>query len=155
MFKNTTVNAFSFCSVIPFLCICYLGSKLVAIKDADKLVDDGKYAEAIEAYEKIGDRFESEKLQQAKYGLAIEYFEDENYYLAKELFTSLGNYEDSELYLAKIDNTDSAASTVIYNEACTAYNDGDYTKALELFTTITDYKDSTDYVEKCKGCLKD
>lgn len=83
------------------------------------------------------------------YKKALEYESAGNYESALEIYTELGDYEDSAdrrvACQAEIDNSSS------YAEGITLMDKMEYKSALELFEVLGDYKDS---VEKCAECEK-
>lgn len=77
------------------------------------------------------------------YNQAIEFMEKENFGASTALFTSLGQYKDSENYLNEIG----------YNKAVDLMNKEEFLKAKEIFNTLHDYKDTKKHLEKINSKL--
>ena len=72
------------------------------------------------------------------YKTAISVYESGDHMQAKELFSVLNGYSDSEEYIDKINEE-------IYTQALTFLDNGNTEEALGLFTQTIDYKDSSQY----------
>lgn len=129
---------------------------LVVYLEARDLLSNEKYEEAIDKLVSIQDfRDSKEQIQFAKYNLAIQYFENKDYDMAKQLFKELNGYEDSKTYLEEIDKEQLVQITEnIYNMACDLLEKEDYEKALENFNLILGYKDSEEKAEICKRYIR-
>lgn len=130
--------------------------KLQTYNEANILLNENKYDEAIVAFEKIKDyKDSSEKIEDAKYNLGIEYYENKDYENAKKIFIELDDYLNSEFYLAQIEvKLITQYQEILYQKAFSLYVDENFTEAIELFETISDYKDSNELLNKCTIQLK-
>lgn len=119
-------------------------------------MDKKKYEKAIDILSKLTNFKDSkDKLQESKYQLAIQYFNNEEYDKAKPIFEELPDYKESDLYLDKIDiNNIEKLRRDIYEKACQLFNEEKYSEALEKFNSILEYKDSEKYAQECKLQLK-
>ena len=72
------------------------------------------------------------------YNQAIEFMNNENYDESTSIFTSLGNYKETEDYLKQID----------YIKAVNLMNKENYLAAKEIFNKFNDYKDTKKYLEE-------
>lgn len=124
--------------------------------EAVELLNNGKYNQAIEKFSKIKDFEDSnEKIDEAKYKLALEYYNRKDYASAKKIFVELDDYLESEIYLAQIEIINIEQSKkIIYKEACENFENKYYEKALELFENIADYEDSLEKIEESKKLIK-
>lgn len=124
--------------------------------DATKLLNNKKYEEAIEKFEQIkGFKDSTDKIKEATYKLALEYYENKEYDSSRKLFAELEEYKDSEFYLAQIDLKNLEKSKkVIYEKANSHLKTENYAEALDLFKTIVDYKDSKQLMQECKSQMK-
>ena len=76
----------------------------VHYREANALVEDGKYLEAVNAYKALGNYKDSEKKiveiedanNQKNYDNALALMGEGNFATARTIFSSLGNYEDAE-----------------------------------------------------------
>lgn len=75
----------------------------------------------------------------SQYKKATELYEQGNYAEAGEIFSKLGNYEDSA----------DKANECKYQEASALLQNSDYDAAKELFSALGDYGDSADKVKFC------
>lgn len=92
-----------------------------------------------------------QKCNEKKYNEANNYFEKENYYLASEIYSQLGNYKDS-IKLAeqmKILNKKSES----YSKAQKLLEENKYSEAITCFQKIITYKDSSDKLKYSKYYL--
>lgn len=85
----------------------------------------------------------------SQYKKATELYEQGNYAEAGEIFSKLGNYEDSA----------DKANECKYQEASALLQNSDYDAAKELFSALGDYGDSADKVKFCdykkaENCLQ-
>lgn len=113
---------------------------------------NGNYIEAIEKFSLIPTYSDSiVQITEAKYQLALIYYEQAQYDLAKELFVELNNYSDSAFYLAQIDIKNHAISQqIVYEKAIEQFEMEEYAYALELFESIIDYSNAKEMAEECK-----
>lgn len=108
---------------------------------AGTLYKEGKYAQALEIYEALGDYADSMKMaeicrQKANYEKAGQLLAAGEYEQAAQIYDQLGMYSDSPLKAAESRYAGGKASL----EA------GDYAKAIELLTLLGGYEDSRDLV---------
>ena len=76
----------------------------------------------------------------SQYKKATELYEQGNYAEAGEIFSKLGNYEDSA----------DKANECKYQEASALLQNSDYDAAKALFSALGDYGDSADKVKFCE-----
>lgn len=116
------------------------------------MIKDGNYEEAVKEFEKIIDFQDSkERIKQAYYYIAFDYLNEKEYDLAKTYFVKADDYEDSKVYLSKIELEQTEQSKkIVYEKAIQLYEQKNYENALELFQTVMDYKDSRIYANNCK-----
>lgn len=104
--------------------------------EVDKLIEAGSYNEALQALQKLPESYNVEARSLAlRYAMAKAKCEEKTLTSlaeAREIFTALGNYQDSADYIIKID----------YEMAELLFANGQYEQALELYTSITSYADS-------------
>lgn len=117
---------------------------------AVNLYDEGKYLEAKEIFDNLGNyrnsvTYSRELSQQLVYDNAMSYYEDGEYENAIEKFKSLGEFKDSEKWTKESK----------YKYAKELFNLGKYEEAYRLFQEIADYKDSLSYVVKSTNIIKD
>lgn len=124
--------------------------------EANELLVQKKYVEAIEKFtEAKGFKDSNDKINEASYFLALDYYDKKDYDNAKKIFSILGEYEDSKLYLAKIEvESIEQSQETIYEAACLQAEKNNYNEAISLFENIVDYKDSKELIEMCKVQLK-
>ncbi|WP_037343760.1 DUF6273 domain-containing protein [Ruminococcus sp. FC2018] len=126
---------------------------LMKYNDAKKLLDDGKYDEAVEAFEKMKDyKYSEEMIIEAKFRKAVAFSENGNYDEAIEAFEELDGYKDSTIQIAKCKT---AINDGKYNTALNLYNSGKYDEAITAFNALNGYKDSTIQIAKCKTAIND
>lgn len=123
---------------------------------AQSLLTEKKYEEAIVNFEKINVyKDSSEKLKVAKYNLGIEYFNKGEYENAKKLFVEVGDYLESNFYLAQIEvKTLEKSQEILYKKADLYFQENNYKDALDLYEEIADYKNSNELISECKKQLK-
>lgn len=123
---------------------------------AKQYINDGNYYDAVILLESNIDYKDSrELLTEARYLLAIDYFGNEEYQKAKDLFMKTQPYGDSLKYLDKIYvriGEDSKAK--LYDEAVKEYKSGDFESARTDFLVLGNYRNSLDYVQKCNDILR-
>lgn len=111
------------------------------------LMDEGKYEEAIAAFEKMdGYKDSADKILQCKYNFALSLMADGKYSEAIELFSTL-DYEDSK---AKIQECEAAITEQKYNEAIALMAEGNYLDAGAILKGLG-YKDSAEKYEECRA----
>lgn len=130
--------------------------KIVIYIEAEELLENGEYDEAIKKWESLsGFGNSTEKIKQANYELAIKYMEKNDYDRAKEYFSKADGYEKSELYLAELEiKTAEQTKEKIYREAVNLYEKEEYEEALEYFEMVPDYGQSSEYMEKCRKIIQ-
>lgn len=100
-----------------------------AYSAAEKMLSNGKYAEAADQFTALGDyRDAAERVKEAAYQRAKALMEDEAYDEAADVFNGLGDYSDSS----------ELATECIYQSAVAQYDDGDLEHAIETLKTIPD-----------------
>ena len=116
--------------------------------NALSLMDEGRYNEAIAAFDLMGDYKDSlAKIEECEaaiiennYNDALSLLNAGNYEDAIAAFKSLGNYKDSESLLVEAK----------YNSALELYNAENYLEAGTIFKTL-DYKDSAEKYAQCRA----
>ena len=78
------------------------------------------------------------------YKSAVEFFGEEKYEVAKELFEKLGDYKDSKEYVKKCDDI------IDYKEANALFSSGKYEEAQVIFEKLGEYEDSKELLKKCE-----
>lgn len=124
----------------------------IIYSNALNLLNEKNYIEAINNFIQIETYKDSKKkLTEAKYYLAVAYYDEKNYNSAKKIFVELDDYLDSQLYLAQIDLKNIQNSQkVIYEKAYSHFQSKEYETALELFKTIADYTDVQNLIKECQ-----
>lgn len=116
-------------------------SDLMDYKSATALMDEGKYAEAISAFEKLGDFKECKtNILECKYLEANKHMEDSKYYLAISEFEKISDYKDSK----------DKISECKYQGAVQDLDKKDYQGAISSFVDLGDYKDSAKQKKKAQ-----
>ncbi len=112
---------------------------------AVKLMESGKYDEAIETFESLDNYKDSvEKIPECQYLKATSFMESEKYDEAIEIFTSLGDYKDSREQLGNY----------CYPKAQELMNAGNNLEAKAYLMKCYDYKDSFElYNDLSKGTI--
>lgn len=109
---------------------------------ADKLYKQGKYSDAAEIFEELGDYEKSEtKYTQSKYREAIELLKNESFEEALEIFKTMPKYKDSKKYINK------ANMRILrrdYAKADSLFKEGKFEEALVIFEHLSSYHDSKD-----------
>ncbi len=112
--------------------------------DAMALMNDGKYAEAIDAFTALDGYKDSEtKILDCQYGEAETLMNAEKYEEAITAFTALDGYKDSK---AKIQDCQ-------YGRAEMLMDAGKYEEAITAFTALNGYKDSAKKIQTAKRAL--
>jgi len=122
------------------------GNMFIEIKEArdyilSNLIFVNKYLENLEANR--DKRTDKEYV----YDTAVEYFKEEKYEEAYNLFDLLKEFKDSHSYKVK------SQAHIIYDRYTMAqelYNQNKYADALHIFNTIKGYEDVNDIIEECK-----
>lgn len=114
-------------------------------KSANKLLDDGKYEDAVAAFEVLGAYKDSEdKIKEAKYRHANYMVEQEHFDDALAIYELLDGYSESN---SKIKET-------YYKKAISEYNNGAYLDAKKDFQTSGNYGDTAIYLLKIEDIEK-
>ena len=79
-----------------------------------------------------------------QYSKALTAMENGNYQEAKEIFTSLGDYQDSQKMLKECENE------IVYQEAISLEENKQYEEAIKLFISLRTYKGSSTHAEKAR-----
>ncbi len=132
----------------------------VQYNSAVALMDQGKYAEAIEAFAAMdGYRDSEEQIENCetamldeKYDYALSLMEQGKYTEAIAAFRELGGYRDSK---EQIQNCDNAILDGIYDQAAALMEEGKYTEAIEVFTSLDGYWDSRPQIQSCEYAILD
>lgn len=127
--------------IVLALAVSMAGCSVQDYQTAGTLYKEGKYAQALEIYEALGDYADSAKMaeicrQKANYEKAGQLLAAGEYEQAAQMFDELGLYSDSPLMAAE--------SRYIGGKA--SLEAEDYERAIALLTTLGGYKDSMDLV---------
>ena len=108
--------------------------------NAVALAESGKYSEAIEAFNELGDYSDSqEKALECVYNLGLAFEEGGKFAEAKLVFENLEDYGDAS----------TRAQACAYSEAKAALEAKHFKTATKLFAELGDYGDSKDMVKEC------
>ena len=111
---------------------------------AGALFDEGKYMEAAELYEQLGDYEDSaEKHKLSSYRHACQLMEAGEYEKARVGFQELALYSDSSLRIKEC----------TYQIGLRFFEEGKYETALTAFTELEDYRDSVEWVRQTKDAM--
>lgn len=111
----------------------------IAYNSAVTLLEEGKYNDAIAAFEALTDYKDStDLLQEAKYSNGQQLLEEQRYSEAISQFADLGTYKDSQTFILE-------TKYRMAMEQLSACND---TEALELLTDIRPYGNSEQYLSE-------
>lgn len=129
-------------------------------KAAEELMADGKYTEAILAFEALDGFSDSkEKIEQCrtaildeKYHAALTLMEEGRYEAAAEAFAEIGDHQDSH---DKIQACHTALRDGEYAAAAKLMEEGQYESAIAAFEAMDDYKDSLAQIEACRIAIQD
>lgn len=104
-------------------------------------IDSGNYLTAIELLTQLDSSYQntSLRLQEAYYGAANQYFEQQDYETAADYYLLAGDYLDAY----------SQATACLYEPAYALMQQGDYAAAKESFDKILTYRDSQQLSWKC------
>lgn len=147
--KIGTISAIAVAILVVIVVVANAISGMVkknnAYNDAQLLLENGQYEEAIQAFSMLGSYKDSgEKVQTAqneqKYTNAMAMLDAGMYDEAIEVFSELGDYRDSQerVLYAK------------YNSALALLEEKEYKSAYEIFEALGDYKDSKSYLNICQ-----
>lgn len=107
----------------------------VDLSTAQKMFDDGNFAEAKKIYEKYSNYDAYERMPyECDYALAEKIMDEGSYLAAHRLFDSLGGFKDSR--------DRSKEALYAYAEEC--FEMGDYKNAVKAYKNLDDYKDSAE-----------
>ncbi len=81
------------------------------------------------------------------YQKGIDYINDQNYYSAIDILSTLGDYKDSLAYI------DLAERYILYNQAIDLFENGRYEESADKFTLLGDFEDSMFYVAQSQVYL--
>lgn len=149
------------CFAVVAICAILLITKVIIpnshYNDAVRLMENGDYDAAVEAFEELqGYKDSSEKIEECKkekeYVAAIALMESKNYDAAIKAFQSLGGYKDST---ERIKECETAISDGKYDEAVKLMKSEDYLGAISIFEELDGYNDSTAKIEECRTILYD
>ena len=127
---------------------------------AVRLYENGKYAEAIAAFEAL-DGYKDSKIKikscetailDLKYEAAVKLYGDGKYEEAIAAFKALDGYKDSKI---KIKSCETAILDLKYEAAAKLYADGKYEDAIAAFQALDRYKDSKNQVGRCETAILD
>ena len=117
-------------------------------QQAEKLLAEEKYDDAILYFEKINDYKDSiDRIKEAKYGKALKLLEEKNANAALELFHEIKDYSDSA---DKIEECREILNADAYAEAEDLLEQNKFDEAIKAFTNIEDYKDSKEKISEAK-----
>ncbi len=149
--------------VIPIIAVAIvfvvvLNSVIIPNKNynvAVKLMNDGKYEEAIASFETMdGYKDSSQKIEECytaifdtKYDVAISLMNDGQYNDAISAFEELQGHLDSE---DKIEECRTAIKDLQYTQAIALMNNGKYKEAISSFESLNGYKDSSAMIATCR-----
>ena len=154
--------------ITPIICVIIVVTGLLnnviipnaKYKDAVALMDEGKYSEAIAAFEALDGYKDSydkivdcetaieTAILDGKYNEAIALMEDGKFEEAIEIFEKLDGYKDSE---NKIDECTTNVKDVLYDNAQSLLKDKKYAEAAIAFGKLGNYKDAE---QKCNDLWK-
>lgn len=107
---------------------------------AVKLLENGSYSEAHEAFKKLGDYEDAaDKVLESDYLSAEKLAENGEYAAAAKAFEALGEYSDAV----------TRTLACKYDDAVKTLDDGNFDDAARLFEEIKDYGNSEDMIKEC------
>ena len=137
----------------------YFAVTLVIIPNSNynaavKLMEKGKYEEAIAAfkaldeYKDIAEQITAceTEIADSKYNAAVELMESGEYEEAITAFKELDGYKDSA---ERITACEAETADSKYNAAVELMESGNYEEAIAAFEALDGYKDSTDKIQEC------
>ena len=118
------------------------------------LFNNGKYDEAILAFEALKGYKDSEQLiceckKSIIYSNAVTAIEKKEYTQAIELLESINDFKDSTILISTCKDKISEESMVKYDNAVKLYNEGEFQEAYDLFVSLNGYQDSLQMIAKC------
>lgn len=137
--------------VLPVMLVCTLAVLFlvkVVVPDmkyskADSLMEEGRYTEALDMYEALGEYRKEEistKISECRYNIASEMMKEGKYDEALAEFEALGEYGESNIRI----------KVCQYNIAVGIMNEHEYERAITAFEALGDYNDSKDKISECK-----
>ena len=137
--------------VLPVMLVCTLAVLFlvkVVVPDmkyskADSLMEEGRYTEALDMYEALGEYRKEEistKISECRYNIASEMMKEGKYDEALAEFEALGEYRESNIRI----------KVCQYNIAVGIMNEHEYERAITAFEALGDYNDSKDKISECK-----
>ena len=138
------------CAVLALAVYLVVTEVILPPKNYEKAVqmlENGQYAEAVEAFEKLGDYEDSlikyeEASNHRAYELALEKLETGDYLGASEDFAKLGDFQDSQTYMVEAENR------FDYQNALDMLEQGNYQEAYSLFATLGDFQDAEEHLDR-------
>lgn len=155
--KRKKTIAIIFSIVCVALVLFFLLTKVIIPNNkystAKQLKDEGKYEEAIAAFEKLNGYKDSlEQIAECrnaildlKYNAAIKLKDEGKYEEAIVAFEKVSEYKDSWKQIAECRNANLEWN---YNTAIKLRDEGKYEEAIDIFIQLKDYKDSEELLEK-------
>ena len=112
-------------------------------KEAEVLLNDGKYSEAITAFKALGDYSDSvDRGKECYYCLACSELEAKTYFNALDHFKAADSYKDAK---DKLEETEQ----IIYDSGTKALEEKNYIDAIKWLEAILGYKDTDEIIKKC------
>ena len=123
-------------------------SKKKPYEEAEGMFNEGKYEEAVVAYESLGDYKDApDRAKEASYCVAETFFNNGRYSDAAFAFKSLGDYNDAQ------NRYEEAQNAFSYTVAEALFNDGRYEEAAKAFEKLGDYSDASKRREEAQNAL--
>lgn len=146
--KKTIISVISLISLLfvpALLRGCFVGEWIDPDRGdyiaAFELYENGKYKEAAQMFEKLGEYKESGELKnRSLYIWAGECFESGDFEEAANAYGSVAGYLNSSELKTRAENEKN------YAAAAEMFENGEYDKAKEIFGALGDYRDSEDYI---------
>lgn len=127
------------------LVFCLTGCQSSDYKAAVSKMESGSYAEALTAFQALGDYKDSAaQATECSYKLAVAEFDAGNYDAAKAAFTALGDYKDGAEYIKKCD----------YIAAKALFEAEKYEEAVAALTALGDYEDCAELASQAANILE-
>ncbi len=118
---------------------------------AQAAITDGDYQSAIDIFDMLGPNYQ-EARKYKEYAMARMLYDDQRFEDAWVIFESLGNFEDSSMYLTMIEEESADNSNEdSYAEACKCYVEENYARAFDIFNKLGEYNNSRDLAERSKA----
>ena len=122
---------------------------MIKYSNAKKLLDDKKYDEAIEAFDKLnGYKDSNEQVKEATYQKAMQLFDNDEYIDAIEYFEKVKDYKDSEDKITE--SKDLGKEEAEYRKVVEYLNQNEYSMAIVVLKGMSEYKDSKELLEKAQ-----